>query len=60
MPLGKKEEELLKLIVKNSTMGDTQLATKLNISEEELRKLRSKIGGKAYTNLKKEVKRYYK
>ena len=51
MHFSKKEEELLKLIVGNININDSELAPKLNINEEEVREVRNTIGKKLMTNL---------
>ena len=55
MNLTNKERKLLRLIVKNMDIEDSELAAKLNISEKEIRKIRNKVGDKLKSNLKRKV-----
>ena len=60
MDFTKKEEELLKLILKKINIKNSELATKLNISEEDARKIRSKVGKKLKDDLRRKVERHYR
>jgi len=56
----KKEQELLKLMVKSVSMKNSEFAAKLNVSKKEVRKMRNKIAKKLYTDMRRKTERYYK
>ena len=51
MHFTKKEKKLLKVIIEDTHMKDSELATKLNKNEEEVRQVRNTIWKKLMTNL---------
>ena len=59
MDFTRKEEELLKFIL-NNIVRDSELAKKLRISEEEVKKIKNELGKKLKEDLRKKVEKHYK